>query len=264
LGFKVLPLKAVAPPYCSVSAQKKLLIQLQREGMVGVCIQATDPAALANTVVWLQRQDVVVITTFEPVDSERAMVHAGLDDEAVGAALADAIGVPMREGGTIAILHAASVGKRYATRRASFQRRILAYPGVRVLLEKDCKGDPAEAQRLLRETMRRYPRLDGWVVMDNWPFRQPWGTEPLVPHGCRIVLVDPFPFVWPAYEDGTVHAAIASEYDEIADHAVRACLADVLGGANLPVSYKAPVRTVWSSNLDTFKADWRRWSSAER
>ncbi len=80
---------------------------------------------------------------------------------------------------------------------------------------------------------------------------------------CPIVGVDPVPCVWPAFADGSVHAMIATQYNEIAERAVHACIAEVLGNPRRSVSVTASILTVWASNLDQFQADWHRWALLE-
>jgi ABC-type sugar transport system substrate-binding protein len=211
----------------------------------------------------LLRRGVVVVTMFQPVGTKEPVYHVGLDHEAIGTAIADAMASRLTEKATIALLCADSVSESSAKRRAAFHKRIRAFPHIRILLEFDCGGDPAKARRVVRDTMLRYPRLSGWVAMDNWLFRQAWGNDQLLSRDCPIVAVDPVPFVWPAYAEGSVHAMIASNYNEIAERAFHACVAEVLGGPHRPVSVTASIVTVWGSNLDKFQADWHRWASFE-
>lgn len=263
LGLDSLTLRVLAPDISSVNAQKKLLLKLHQEGVAGICVQVTEPEALSDTLDLLLRRGVAVVTMFRPVSTTESTYHVGLDDEGIGIGIANAIGSRVTGKGTIALLHADSVSVSSAKRRAAFQKRIHAFPHIRMLLEMDCDGDPAKAQRLVRETMIRYPRLSGWAAMGNWPFRRPWGNEPLLPRDCPMVGVDPVPFVWPAYADGSVHAMISTRYNEIAERAIHACIAEVLGDPRQSVSVTASIVTVWAGNLDKFQADWHRWMLPE-
>ncbi len=258
LGLSTLPLRTAAPPRSSVNAQRHLLQRLHREGMVAACVQVTEPEALVTTLDSLVTQGVQIVTMMRPVVSKVPYVHCGPDDEATGAAVADTLNEALHGRGTVAVLHADSVRRASVTRHKAFLERMASFPSLHIILEFDCNADPQRARSIIAQTMRRYARLGGWAVMDNWPLRDRDRDEPLVPRTCRMVAVDPIPPVWSGFDDGSVFAMIAWEYERIAQRALTSCVTATMGAASMPISFSAPVRTVWASNVEAFKADWQR------
>jgi ABC-type sugar transport system substrate-binding protein len=261
IDVPTLSLRAVAPKQSSVNGQKQLLRELIQDGMVGLCIQVTDSDALSGTLDSLVGRGIHVVTLMKPVSTARRLVNFGLDDEAIGAAIADVLTAALGEKGTIAVLHADSVDPSSVTRHKSFIRRMGSHPQVRILLQYDGLGDSDGSAKIVRDTMRRYPRLGGWAIMGDWPLKGRSDDDELVPPTCRVVGVDPFPVHWPCFSRGDVYAMIASEYDEIAAQAVSACVSMVLRSPRRPAAFAAPVRPVTKANLKQFKLDWLRWAS---
>ena len=149
----------------------------------------------------------------------------------------------------------------FAKRRSAFKTRIATHSGLRVILEFDCKADPGLAERLIADTMKRYPRLSGWAVMGNWPLGGRRDGRALLPTGCRLVAVDPLPEFWPLLENGSVWAMVAPQYEELARRALTACVAGAGETSLGPGMFEAPVRRIGAGELDALKKDWGRWTS---
>lgn len=258
LGLSV-PLRVVAPTNCSVNAQKNLIRQLHDDGMTALCVQVSDPDALTRSLDSVAAQGVQVVTMMRPVTSKASFVHCGPDQERIGAALADALVAALRDGGTVALIHADSAGDAFARRRRAFLARVSAATGVHVILQYDCHADPKTARNIIRDTMQRFPRLGGWAVLGNWPLCDRDNDRPLLPPTCHMVAVDPFPNTWACFDDGTVDAMIATDYCQIIERALTTAYAARMGGSNRVVSYAAPARTVTADHLETFKREWRNW-----
>ncbi len=264
LGLSTVSLRVEAPRTSSVNAQKLLVQRLQNEGMTGLCVQVSEPRALAVTLDSLATKGVQVVTMMRPIRSEVPPSHCGRDQEAVGFAIAEALQEAIQGEGTVAVLHANSAGGVWLERYKAFRKRMEVHASVHVILEFDCRRDPDQARIIMRDTMRRYPHLGGWALMDNWPLRDcdAHGFESVgLPPTCRIVGVDPFPPVWDEISNGRVYAMVAAEYDRIAERALTACVAALMGAAATPASFSAPLRTVRTADLEAFKRDWRRWRS---
>lgn len=261
LGLSYPPIRTVAPETTSVNQQKNLLLRMHDEGMVAACIQVTDAAGLTGTIDALAAQGVRIVTMIERIETDVRHTHVGFNDQAIGTALADAVAEAVDQKGTIAVLHADSVNRASVKRHAAFRDRIARFPDVRVILDFDCHADPRQAETIIRQVMRRYPRLNGWALMDNWPLRAGNDRSPLLPAGCHIVSVDPFPSTWSRFEKDQVFAMIASDYELLAERALTAGVSEVIGTVLMPVSFEAPVRTVRATGLDKFKLDWLRWAS---
>ena len=91
LGLTSPALRTAAPKTSSVNAQKKLIETLRRQGMGTLCVQVTEPEALAGMLDSLARQGVRVVTMVRPAARDVVVFHAGIDEVAMGTMLADAI-----------------------------------------------------------------------------------------------------------------------------------------------------------------------------
>lgn len=258
-----LSIRIEAPPTSSINAQRKLLEQLEKEGVRGVCVQVTDDVALKSTLESLADQGVQVTTMFGTIESSKPINRIEIDDEAVGRAVATALIEVVGGDGNIAILHADSVGKSFADRRKAFERQMSAQPEIKILLQYDCEAAPKKARKILRNTMARYPRLAGWAVMGNWPLVGRENEESVLPEGCRMVAVDPMPEVWPAFSRGEIDAMVAGNYVELVERAVTDCVGSVLNGNRATSPAAVGVRTVTRDDLDQFKRDWAEWSDSK-
>lgn len=261
LGLSSPALRTVAPKISSVNAQKKLIETLRRQGMGTLCVQVTEPIALAGTLDSLARRGVQVVTMVRPTADDFVVFHAGIDDRAIGVMLADLVAEAVDFKGTVAVLHADSAGSGFAMRHSAFKTRMAAHPGLRVILEFDCKAYPDLAKRQIADTMKRYPRLSGWAIMGNWPLRGRRDGLAFLPTGCSLVAVDPLPEFWPLLENGSVRAMVAPQYEELARRALTACVVAAGETSLRSGMFEAPVRRIGAGELDALKDDWTRWTS---
>jgi ABC-type sugar transport system substrate-binding protein len=255
------PLRTEAPPITSANAQVQLLERLHSEGMGGLCIQVTDPRALAPHLKRLSDQGVVVVTMIYELSSPTSLMHAGLDAAGVGESLAEAIARTLHDKGTIAVLHANSTSAHAQKRYDAFHARLRDFPRITVLREYDCQASPRRARELIKECLRRYPRLNGWVSLENWPLRGLQPRMPLLPPTCTLVTTDPHPPIWDRLEDGTCAALIAADYDEIAKAALSMCDSALQGRIVQWRSRLVGPRAVTATDLHAYKIDWMRWCS---
>ena len=258
-------IRAEAPPTASTHGQAELIQQLRREGMRGLCIQVIDPIAIAPHLKRLSDEGVVVVTMLRPIPGKRSSLHCGVDQGLVGEALADAIAEALHEVGTVAVLHAnsrseGSESPDYARERyEAFSARLQQYPKITVLREFDCGGNPQRAQAMMRKCMERFPRLNGWVAMDNWPLRDLPADARLLPATCRLVTTDPDPQSWDNLTSGMCYAMVGADYPAIVREAVVNCVQAMDGKAvRWPVALTAP-RVVRAVELHGYKTDWMNW-----
>ncbi len=255
-----IPLRTVAPEHTSVNEQRKILDKLADEGMGALAIQVTDPGALVETLNAMTSRGIQVVTIGRRVQSDSPFVHCGIQDKLIGEKIADALAECIRDKGTVAILHADASDPASAKRRRAFEKRLTAHNQVTAILDFDCGGSPVRARKIIRETMRRYPRLSGWAVMGNWPLLDHDG-ERILPSTCSMVGVDPLPSTWDAIEDANVHAMVTSDYEALAKHALTTSLSHVIGRVQLSTNKRAEVKTIFTSTLTEFKAKWMRLQS---
>jgi ABC-type sugar transport system substrate-binding protein len=255
-----IPLRDAAPTHRSANAQRQLLSKLAGEGLAAVAVQVTDPEALAPELNALASRGIRVVTIGQKTPRDPPYIHCGLDNDAIGTSLANALAERIAGKGTIAVLHADDSDPASRDRRRAFDDQLATHIGLQAILEFDCNGSPTEARTIIRDTMNRFPRLSGWAVMGNWPLVDHDGKR-ILPDGCVMVGVGPFANTWDAIDDANVHAMIASRYDELARHALTTCLSHVVGRSQLPIDVKAPVEVVYRSTLTEFKRQWLRWQS---
>ncbi|MFH0983435.1 MAG: substrate-binding domain-containing protein [Planctomycetota bacterium] len=255
------PLRAVAPPTVSTLAQTQLIDQLYREGMRGLCVQVIDPQAIGPYLKGLAQHGVPVVTMVHSVEGQQGLMHCGVDQRLVGEALADSIAGALQDKGTIAVVHANSSVPYARERYEAFSARLKRYPRIMVLREFDCGGNPQRAREMMRGCMRRFPRLNAWVAIDNWPLRGLDLQERLFPTSCRLVTTDPQPQVWDHLSTGTCLAMIGAEYFQVAEQAVIKCAAALERNLDRWPTFLAPPRPVRASDLHLYKTDWMAWCS---
>lgn len=258
-----LPIRAEAPRISSSHAQAQLIRRLRDEGMRGLCIQVIDPAAIAPHLSRLAGEGTVVVTMIHPVQTEHALMHCGVDQAAMGKALAQSAAETLNERGTLAVLHANSQAGYALERYRAFREHIKLHAGVHVLREFDCGGNVQRAQRMMRQCMERFPRLNAWVTIDNWPLRDLDPDAPLLPASCRLVTTDPQPDVWDHLASGTCAAMIAADYDRIAREAVLTCATALEGRMVRWRTFLAEPRPVRPSGLHQYKIEWFEWCSRQ-
>ena len=109
--------------------------------------------------------------------------------------------------------------------------------------------------------MKRFPRLDGWVAIDNWPLRGLDPQERLLPPSCKLVTTDPSPKLWDHLATGTCFTMIAADYDQMAQQAVLMCAIALEGKVLRWRTFLAEPRPVWESSLHAYKMKWIEWCS---
>ncbi|MCP4590592.1 MAG: sugar ABC transporter substrate-binding protein [bacterium] len=255
------PIRVAAPSMVSSHAQARLLRELRSEGMRGLCLQVIDPVAIAPHLERLVNEGVAVTTMIHRVSAVQSLMHCGVDSMLIGETLADTIAEALEERGTIGVIHANSKSDYARRRYDAFIVRIRQHPGITVLREFDCGGNAQRAQDMIRRYMERFPRLDGWVAIDNWPLRGLDAAKPLLPPSARLVTTDPHPGVWEHLATGGCFAMVAADYDEIAQNAVRQCGTAMEGTLVKWRVQLAKPRTVSADNLHAFKLEWLAWCS---
>ncbi|MCK4657986.1 MAG: substrate-binding domain-containing protein [Phycisphaerae bacterium] len=255
------PIRTVAPPVISSHAQAQLIQKLRREGMRGLCVQVINPKAIAPHLQRLANDGVAVVTMVHPIESQPALVHCGVDQALLGESLADVLAEALKQKGTIAVVHANEKLDYTRERYEAFMERLIHYPRIKVLREFDCGGNPQRAQEMIRRCMHRFPRLNGWVAIDNWPLRGLDPREPLLPASCRLITTDPIPVLWDNLDSGNCFAMIAADYAEIARQAVLKCSIALEGKVVRQRTFLAKPRPVWSSSLHPYKIEWMEWCS---
>ena len=255
--------RIVAPQIGSPAAQIELIRSLRGRQLRAACVQVTDAEAIAPVLEELRSAGVLVVTMVRPVPSPLPFHHCGVDEPQVGEAIAVALAEGIGYKGTVAVLRGDETDKQLTARYRGFHNELKRHVDVQVLRELRYDGDPQQARKTIRDFCERFPRLNGFAVLGDWPFRSPQAlSEPLVPAGCKLVSVDPLPPTWPLLSKGWCHALVGAEYGRIAHKAIQWCVV-ILAEKELPTqTYFVPVRKVWSGSLEGWKMQWQRWTEA--
>ena len=254
--------QAHTPPVASVNLQADLVRRLRSKGMRGVCIQIIDPKATSGLLESLRAEGAVVVTLLHPVESAEPFLHCSIDDADMGAALADTLAGHIPAGGTAGVLY--HDGDEAAKRRhQAFRQQMTRHAGISILRELDCGGDPATARTAMREAMKRFPGIDGWVTLGDWPVRPPHDDQPLLPPECALVAPGPIP-QWDALiGTGVCRVVVMANYREMVDRALQMCLLATQQEMLQRQSYVAPPVPVDADSLRKYREQWAQWTALE-
>lgn len=252
------------PPADTPQAQVDLLAKLDLLDLRGICIRMNDDVDTVATILSrLQNRGIAIVSMVETAGSRLRLNHVGVDDMEVGEALArctiEALGEP---GGTIMVLHAGSDHPVYGLRHLTFMEQLRKTSRIIVMGDLDCKADPAEARRIIKERTKRYPRLDLWVSMEDWPLanstpaKEVFGTSTQ-----RYITFGGFPRQWPLIREGRCPYVVAADYGEIAARAAMLCNSDIREPAQEQRNFRVPLRTIAAGNLDAYCRDWATWAA---
>lgn len=245
-----------APKSRSVEEQIRILRELHSPEMRGLCIEPVDPQAIRELLCDLQTKGVAVVTMMQPMECEDPLPFSGVDELAVGRAIAEALREAVDGQGTVAILTSSKADRHLSDRILGFEERMRLETGLTVLKELDCAGDSSAGEAMVREYVERFPRLNAWAAMDNWPLRESDGERRLLPEGCQMVTTTPLPRYWPRLRDRTCAALIGARYDRIAESALRMCASVARSEPLQSTAYLAPSVTVTERNLSWFRKNW--------
>jgi ABC-type sugar transport system substrate-binding protein len=254
-----LELKTAVPRAASANAQTDLLRDLYTPQMRGLCIRPVDAIGMREIIEDLLGKGVVVVTMLMPIASDKIILHADLDEAAVGRALAAAAVDALSDKGTVAVLHAGENTPNLRQRYLGLHQRLLESPGLTVLQEMDCDDNEFIAVRLMNQYTERFPRLNLWIAVDDWPLRRLAPGGRLLPETCQLITFNPSPDHWPLLENGTCAAIVGGRYDLVAEHAVQMCISAVRGEVPSIRTYLAPPITVTRGSLPQFREQWFKW-----
>ncbi len=251
-------IETFAPSSPSATAQSELLRSLRDRDFLAVCVQVAEPEAVRAALEDVRSAGVFVVTLMRPVPSSQPFHHCGPDEAQIGRALADTLLESIGHAGTIAVL----TGDGSLDPRARvFRDRIREYADVHVLRECSDKGEPEQVWAATQEFCSRYPRLTALAMVSERLLEDPtpW-SAPLVPDSCKVFGVGPLPDRWPLLADRRCQALVGADYGEIGYKAIQWCIVVARKGGLPPQAYAVPVRVVWCSGLEAWKAQWTRWT----
>jgi len=116
-----------------------------------------------------------------------------------------------------------------------------------------------QARSVIRERSKRFPRLSAWVSLADWPLQGLGLADDPLPAGCRFITFGGSPPHWPLIRNGTSPAIVAANYREMGAKAIQYCEVAIRNPTHFEERYAAPLRTIWSTNLDAYIKDWSSW-----
>lgn len=259
----LLDVQYLCPRGDSPQDQIDLLKSLTDIALRGVCVQLENAPALEPTLRDLYNRGIQIVSMIKPAPEEIRVGHVGFNESAVGEALADAAAEAIGDSGTLMLLHAGMKDPVYGPRLGAFENQIRRHAQIEVQAEMNCRMDPFEARKEIRERSARFPRLSAWVALDDWPLRGAGLTDQPLPTGCRLVTFGGVPDQWPLIRDGTCPAVVAANCRELGIQALQACEVATKRVSRFKTTYQAPLRTVRRSNLDAYIRDWSSWLRVE-
>ena len=239
--------------------QIDLLNSLNAPEIQGLCVHINNIAAVAPALRQLHKRGMRVVSMVQPASKELRVAHVGFNERAVGRALAQATQRMVREQGTIMLLHAGLDHPVYGLRLVGFEEELASHHRINVLASIDCRMDPLQARSIIRDRSKRFPRLSAWVSLADWPLQGLGLTDNPLPAGCRLITFGGTPPHWPLIRDGTSPAIVAANYREMGAKAIQYCEMAIRNPERSKERYAAPLRTVWSTNLDAYIKDWSSW-----
>jgi len=252
-------LKVAAPRIQSVEAQIEIIQQMRSEDLLGICIQPIDPAPLLELLNELRTKGLTVVTMINRVPADNTFFFSGLDELAIGEAMAAALREKLNDRGNIALMLDNHVDAGRRLRLVGVRKGLESAIDVNVLRELDCDNNLYTARSQARDFMERFPRLDAWICLDDWLLRRRKPGDVVLPEGCVMVTYNPLPDNWRFLEDGTCSAIIGADYGQVAVHAVRTCITAIGGEPPKIPTYVAPAITVTADNLHRFRSRWFAW-----
>jgi len=250
----------LCPAGDSPQDQINLLRSLDDPALQGLCIRINNIAAVEPALHRLHKRGMRIVSMVQPAPQELRVAHVGFDETAVGRALAQATARAIRDQGTIMLLHAGIEHPVYGLRLIGFEEEFMAHRRIKMLASIDCRMDPLQARSIIRERSKRFPRLSAWVSLGDWPLQGLGLADDALPAGCRFITFGGTPPHWALIRNGTSPVIVAANYREMGAKAVQYCEVAIRNPTqHFEERYAAPLRTIWSTNLDAYINDWSSW-----
>lgn len=251
-----------APRFTSPVDQIEMLRRLPQEGYRGVCVQVSAPELIAPVVRQLCSAGLRITTMVHDTAQDVRAAFCGVDNVAIGRQLAQAAARVLSDAGSLIVLHAGQEHASYADRLWAFRQAMEVHPQIKCYFWLDCKGDPAEAERLIRSYLERYPHLGAVVALDDWPLRFLEGKPRLLPTGCKLITVGGNPAYWKFLQDGTCGALVEADHSATGYDALMLCDKATRNQAMIVKRIELPLTIVTAGDsLERFMVDWVAWSA---
>jgi ABC-type sugar transport system substrate-binding protein len=262
---KNLEIRVMAPEVSSPQAQMTLLESLRDDSFDAVCLHATDPTSIAPVADAMMRQGIPVVAFGTDLPGGRRSAYTGPDESDIGRAAALAAErLAHPDANSVILLHAGPENSFYAARYNAFRAAVVASSRITLLKELDGRGSRLAALEVIRSEARKYPRVAGVVLLDDWPLRALSLGERLLPEGRRIVLCSSDPLYHPDLRDGRIDVMLTYDYRESVMQAMYEAIRlteDKLRGFSVVVEGSIEVLT--RENLGDWRLRWMAWERGQ-
>ncbi|MCB9851762.1 MAG: substrate-binding domain-containing protein [Phycisphaerales bacterium] len=250
-----------APKDGTPAGQQAVVAELQSAKVSAVCVMPNDPESLRDGVRDLiQSGKPVVLLGFDIPGSLRS-IYVGPNELEVGQAAATAcVRLLPDDRRTVMLLHAGLDSPTYGARYTGFKSQQRLEPNSELFKEFDCGGNGVKGQQIIRRQSRLYPRVGGWVLLDDWPLRRLNDSESLVPLGCSLIVCRDDPKYFAAVRRGDIDALVTYDLYRAVSEAVRASIRLAQHRNDIPVDrIVMPVEVVTTEDIDWHEERWRLW-----
>lgn len=255
-----------APKDDSPSAQQAVLEEVRTADIHAVCVMPLDPEAIESSVARLMNDGKPVVLLGMDAPKSKRSVYVGPSELAIGQAAAIACArVLPADRRTVMLLHAGVDHPSYGARYSGFKQQLRGDTAIELFKELDCGANDIKGQQMIRRQSRLYPRIGGWVLIDDWPLRRLGEGESLIPLGCSLIVCRDDPRYFDALRRGDIDALVAYDLYEAIDQAVRATIRRAEDRSDEPIDLIIlPSEIVTSEDLAWHEARWRLWRKGIR
>lgn len=242
-----------APQQFDPSMQTPIVNAAVAKSPVAMLIAPTDANALVSPLTQA-KADGVAIGLVDTIlaDDSLAVTSVSTDNEAGGAAAADALAELIGKEGKVLVIAFKAGASTSDARQKGFEEQIKKYPNVKYVGAQINDNDPAKAASIVSATLAAHPDLKGIFATNQ--FAAEGAATGLRNAGAQgnvqIVGFDAGPVQVQQLEQGTVQALIAQKPAEIGVQAVKNVVGSLIG-ETVEKHVGTDTVTVTMENIDT-------------
>lgn len=253
-----------APRVHRPAEQRALLEALLDEAFDVLVVWPDDANSLRHSITQMTTSGRPAIVLGRDVPESGRTAFVGMDDRDIGIALARATArVARGRAVNVGVFHGGFGGPESGARLAGFREEIALHSSVRVVAERDWSGREFDAREMLGAEVQKYPRMHGWVLLEDYPVVSAPLDEPLVPSTAFVVFFSHALECLERLRNQTAHACIVMEYREVIERGL-ALAAQVIREKRLQVErFLQTPRIVTSLDVRAFDAQMADWARVD-
>jgi ribose transport system substrate-binding protein len=242
-----------APQQFDPSLQTPIVNAVTAKTPAAVLIAPTDSSAMLGPLLQAKQAGITIGLVDTTLDnSDIAVTSVSTNNEAGGAAAADALAKLIGDKGKVLVIAFKAGASTSDARQKGFQQQIAKHPNVEYLGAQINDNDPAKAASIVSATLAAHPDLKGVFATNQFAAEgTATGLRNANAQGqVQVVGFDAGPVQVEQLERGTVQALIAQKPHDIGVDAVQNVFASLTGG-QVQKSVETNVVTVTKENLQT-------------